>query len=93
MTLHAWKEGKELVWDVTVVDTLAPSHLHGTATEAGSAAMEAEQEKTRKYSHIGERYIFCPIGMETMVSWGPEARNIIGEIGKKLLMSLELLHF
>ena len=85
MTLHVWKEGKELVWDVTVVDTLAPSHLHGTATEAGSAAMVAEQENTRKYSHIGERYIFSPIGMEIMGSCGPEARNIIGEIGKKFL--------
>ena len=31
MTLHAWKEGKELAWDVTVVDTLAPSHLHRSA--------------------------------------------------------------
>ena len=49
--------------------------------------MEAEQEKTRKYSHIGERYIFCPIGMETMGSWGPEARYIIGEIGKKLILN------
>ena len=85
MTLHAWKEGKELVWDVTVVDTLAPSHLHGSASEAGSAALEAEEKKTEKYSDIAERYNFCPIGMETMGSWGPEARKIIGEIGKKLV--------
>ena len=68
MRLHAWKEGKELVWDVTVVDTLAPSHVHGTAVEVGAAATKAEREKLEKFS---------PIGMETMGFWGPEARKII----------------
>ena len=60
-------------------------HLHRSASEAGSAALEAEEKKTEKYSDIAKRYNFCPIGMETMGSWGPEARNIIGEIGKKLI--------
>ena len=55
-------------WDVTVVDTLAPAHLHRSASEAGSAALEAEEKKTEKYSDIAERYNFCPIGMETMGS-------------------------
>ena len=87
MTLHAWKEGKELVWDVTVVDTMAPSHVRRSSQQAGSAAQEAEQEKIRFYSEIGERYFFCPIGMETMGSWGPEALAIIGEIGRKLIFN------
>jgi len=64
---------------------LSIPHLHRSASEAGSAALEAEEKKTEKYSDIAERYNFCPIGMEAMGSWGPEARKIVGEIGKKLV--------
>ena len=52
MTLHAWNEGKELVWDVTVVDTLTPSHVRSTAAEVGTAALKAEREKSEKYTYI-----------------------------------------
>ena len=55
MTLHAWKEGKELDWDVTVVDTLAPSHVRATAAEVGAAALNAEREKSEKYAELAER--------------------------------------
>jgi len=33
------------MWDVSVLAEVVPSHLHGTATEVGSATMQADQKK------------------------------------------------
>src|SRR6218665_931862 len=38
LTMIPWRAGRHLVWDVTVVDTLAPSYVQASATMAGSAA-------------------------------------------------------
>ena len=32
LTMYPWEMGKQLVWDVTVVDALAPSRLNGSRT-------------------------------------------------------------
>ena len=41
-----WSRGRCVTWDVTSPDTLAPSHLLSSATQAGSAAARAEAAKT-----------------------------------------------
>src|SRR5918995_2564095 len=38
LTLIPWSKGRSLVWDVTVIDTVAPSYLHATSAAAGAAA-------------------------------------------------------
>ena len=45
LTVYPWKYGKPLVWDVTVVDTLAPSYIATTSSKAGGAAEAAESRK------------------------------------------------
>ena len=41
-----------MVWDVTVVDTLACSHLKETSKVSGAAATKAEKNKFVKYEEI-----------------------------------------
>src|ERR1700723_4560367 len=49
LTLVPWRLGKCLVWDATVVDTLAPSHVARTCSLSGAAAADAEDLKRSKY--------------------------------------------
>src|SRR5207248_2900725 len=44
-TLIPWGRGKCMVWDVTIADTVAPSHLSSTSSQAGSAASHAAEQK------------------------------------------------
>ena len=46
--------GQQLVWDVTVVDALAPSRLNqGSLCNPGTTATEAEARKIEKYRELG----------------------------------------
>src|SRR6218665_2935563 len=38
LTLIPWQAGRSLIWDATVIDTLAASYLPATAATAGAAA-------------------------------------------------------
>ena len=46
LTLIPWAVGKQLLWDVTEVDSLAPSRIIvGSVGNPGTAAAEAEEQK------------------------------------------------
>ena len=48
-TMIPWEMGKQLVWDVTVVDALAPSRLNqGSLCNPGITTTEAEARKIEK---------------------------------------------
>ena len=68
MTIFPWKYGKALVWDVTVVDTLAQSYVAATSQLSGAAADAAEARKSGKYESLEQQFIVQPIGFETMGS-------------------------
>ena len=51
LTLIPWREGRCLVWDVTVADTTAASYLPSTSISAGSAAELAAVRKQAKYAN------------------------------------------
>ena len=87
MTMIPWKRGRCLVWDATVPDTLAPSHVPESAKCAGSAAQKAENIKVRKYANLTDQFLFVPIAVETLGTYGLEARKFVQELGKKLQMS------
>ena len=67
-----WEMGKQLVWDVTVVDALAPSCLNqGSLCNPGTTATEAEARKIEKYREIIDNgYIFQPVALEVQGSLG-----------------------
>ena len=49
-TMFPWEMGKQLVWDVTVLDDLAPSRLNqGSFCNQGTTATKAEARKIEKY--------------------------------------------
>lgn len=85
LTLVPWKMGRPLVWDATCVDTLAPSHLPGTSSDAGHAASAAEDLKRRKYAALGSGYIFEAFGVETLGPWGPGARRVYKDLASRLI--------
>ena len=84
MTRIPWCQGRTLLWDVTVVDTLAQSHIGSTGDTSGSAADRAEELKRIKYQALTDRYTFALVGFETLGSWGSEALSLVKDIGRKL---------
>ena len=83
-TLIPWSSGKPLVWDVTVVDTVAESYVAASSRNAGAASELAETKKIAKYSNLGTHYIFAPLAFETFGVWGEEAGRIISTFGEKI---------
>ena len=76
-----------LVWDVTVVDTLAQSYVAATSQVAGAA----ETRKQRKHEALQNRFIVQPVGFETMETWGARARSFLTDIGGRRV-STEIQH-
>ena len=86
VTMIPWEMGKQLVWDVTVVDALAPSRLNqGSLCNPGTTATEAEARKIEKYSEILDNgYIFQPVALEKQVSLGESSEIFITRLCKVL---------
>jgi hypothetical protein len=87
VTLIPWSHGKCLCWDVTVVCTMAASHIAGSLSQAGSASGVAERKKVQKYQALSPNFLFKPVGFETLGPWGPEAKTFIKTIGNKIAES------
>ena len=84
LTLATWKQGKCLIWDATVADTLCQSYVYQSSKNPGAAAEIRENEKNKKYQDLAKDYFFVPIGIETYGSWGTEGLKLIKTIGQKL---------
>jgi hypothetical protein len=86
ITYVPWRQGRHLAWDLTVVDTVAPTYVVGTAQEAGSAAGAAEERKVAKYAgNLPPEYEFVPLGFETLGSMGPSATAFLRDLGRRLV--------
>jgi hypothetical protein len=83
-TLIPWERGRCMAWDVTVPDTLAPSHLRATAVCAGAAAASSEALKTAKYADIAPTHSFIPLAFETLGAWGHQAQLFIAQLGRRM---------
>jgi hypothetical protein len=81
MTLVLWIKGQPLVWDVTVVDTLADSYVLKSSEVSGFVAEMACKRKHSKYSSIiSSNYVFKGLAFETLGPWCKEA-TLIAESG------------
>ena len=82
LTYYPWSHGKSLVWDVTVVDTVAPSYLKWSSVRSGLVADNAERDKHNNYTDLKTQYIFTPLAFESFGSIGPETSIFLKKLGK-----------
>jgi len=73
-----------MVWDVTVSDTYAESHIGSTATKPGAAAKKTAQNKIDKYSKLASIHIFYPFAIETAGTWHEVATELTQVIGRRI---------
>lgn len=85
LTYGPWKNGRQLVWDATCSDTMCQSNIALSSKDGGSVAAVAEERKMVKYSTLADRFIVCPFGVETFGSWGPSAKSLVSEIGRRII--------
>ena len=76
--------GKSLLWDVTVADTLAVSHLPITSRQSGAAAENASVRKEAKYAELARVHTFMPIALETLGPIGVKASDFLSELGRRI---------
>ena len=84
VTLVPWEYGRCLVWDATVVCTLAQTHVKNTARKTGAAANRAEARKKSTYFDFGSEFIIQPVAFETFGVPGEETRSFLKALSKKL---------
>lgn len=84
LTLTTWKEGKCLIWDVTIADTVCQSYINQCSKSSAAAADIRENQKISKYQNLANDYCFVPIGIESFGSWGAEGHTLIKSIEKKI---------
>ena len=73
MTLVPWADGKQLLWDVTVVDSLAPYRINA----------EAEERKIDKYKDlVNDGYLFPPLAFEIQGAVGPSTEVFLSKLCK-----------
>jgi len=58
ITNTPWTKGRELVWDVTCVNTLAQSYFTNSHTKPGNASEKAAKKKHKLYEEIKRNYEF-----------------------------------
>ena len=87
MSLIPWRGGRSLLWDATIIDTVAPSYLHATAAAAGAAAELAAMRKNAKYDHLLANHHFVPLAFETLGPINNSGLDFIKDLGKRLTLS------
>ena len=83
MTQFAWKGGKNLLWDVTVANTVCATHVKKCSINPGEGAEALAAGKYVTYADLLDAYCFVPIGIESFGTWGSEGLNLVKEIGKR----------
>ena len=89
LTLVPWADGKQLLWDVTVVDSLAPCRINaGSVCNPGTAA--AEERKIDKYKDlVNDGYLFQPLAFEIQGAAGPSTEVFVSKLCKNLSICTE----
>ena len=80
LSLVPWNAGRCLVWDATILDTLAASHVGACSRRVAAAATKAS--KRVKYEGIANSHTFIPVALETFGSYGEAARRFVVELGR-----------
>src|SRR6218665_19885 len=86
LTMIPWHAVHHLVWDVTVVDTLAPSYVQASATISNAAAEIATERKNSKYSELLNTHFFVPLALETLGPINIAGQSFLSELGHGLIL-------
>ena len=86
LTLVQCFVGKQLLWDATVVYSLAPCRINaGSVCNPGTAAAEAEERKIDKYKDVlNDGYLFQPLSFEIQGAAGPGTEIFLSKFCKNL---------
>ena len=86
VTMIPWEMGKQLMWDVTVVDALAPNRLNqGSSCNPGTIPTAAEARKIEKFCELLDNgYIFQPVALEVQGFLGESSEILITRLCKML---------
>jgi hypothetical protein len=82
-TLIPWARGKCMVWDATISDTVAASHLASTSVQAGATASRAADLKHQKYAALAATHLIMPVSLETFGAWHTDSLDFIRELGRR----------
>ena len=72
-----------MVWDVTVLDSMAPSYRSAAVSGTGSVAALAEAKKSSKYAHLSTSSFF-PVAIESLGALGPISHSFIKSLGQRI---------
>ena len=84
-TLVPWQRGCCLIWDVSVVETLANSYIPTTSVTPCRAAEAAATRKRAKYADIIQSHIFVPIAIETVGPINMDGQRFLDSLGEHFL--------
>ena len=78
-----WIRGKDVAFDVTVSSPLSPSYVEKTARDGSFSLNSSFENKHRKHGdHCRlKNVIFCPLPVQTLGGWHPEALVELRRIG------------
>ena len=91
LTLVPWALSKQLLWDVTLVDSLAPCRINAESVcNPGTAAAEAEEQKIDQYKDlVNDGYLFQPLAFEIQGATGPSTEIFLSKFCKNLSICTE----
>ena len=91
LTRVPWAVGKQLLWDVTVVDSLAPCRIKDwSVCNPCTAAAEAEERKNDKYEDlVDDGYLFQPLAFEIQGAAGHSTESFLSKLCKNLSICTE----
>ena len=89
--LVPWAVGKQLLWDETVVYSLAPCRINaGSVCNPGTAAAEAEEQKIDKYKDfVNDGYLFQLLAFEIQGAAGLSTEMFLNKLCKNLSICTE----
>ena len=83
-TLIPWRAGRNLTWDVSIVNTVAASYIQTTSVTAGGATEIASERKIVKYVELSNTSCFCPIIFETFGPINDLGLSFLDELGRRI---------
>ena len=82
--LNPWRCGQSLVWDITVVDTFAPSHSSFIEDGPGALACRIEILKTAEKLGLLSTHCYIPLVVETTGVFGTETAKFFKDLAHRM---------